>query len=50
MNETIDKVLRVNPADAVRRRSATCRGLRAEVVQFTATGWFEYDFSAQCIS
>jgi AraC family transcriptional regulator len=46
MNETIDKVLQVNPADAVRRRSATCRGLTAEVVQFTATGWFEYDFRA----
>jgi AraC family transcriptional regulator len=46
MNETVDKTLRINPSDAATRQSATWRGLTAEAVQFTATGWFECDFRA----
>ncbi len=44
--EAIDPVVRITPADAVKRRAATCAGMTAEIVQATRHQRIEAAFQA----
>jgi AraC family transcriptional regulator len=44
--DAVDPVVRITPADAVKRRAATCPGMRAEIVQATGHVRIEAGFHA----
>ena len=48
MGEYLHPRMMLRPGDAARRHEASWRGLTAEIVQFTATDGFEYEFRAEC--
>src|SRR5271165_1300250 len=41
-----DPIVQISPPEAVNRRSVTCPGMRAEVVQVNRRGRVDVDFSA----
>jgi len=44
--DAVEPVVRITPADAVKRRAATCSGMRAEIVQATGQVRIEAGFQA----
>jgi AraC family transcriptional regulator len=48
MGEYLHPRMMLRPGDAARRHEASWRGLTAEIVHFTATEGFEYEFRADC--